>query len=318
MGDFRAYDSISNRVGQGLPEGESDVVWLVTPKIDGTNMSVTITRPTDDDPKARVKYGRRNAFLKPGEKFYDYEKVMTPLAKWRDLLTEFPDSVHTVTVFGELYGGGYAHPDVKPITPPPGLVQKTVQYAPDKRFAAFDIRLNNAEYVPFQTAAAILDRHHVPRVEVVVSGTFAEAVAWATTHRSDPVNPAWYQLGHLPVIPDNFGEGWVVRPDRELTTTFGDRCLYKIKNPTFSEGAGGAGDPSRKSLAPTSTIVTAARVANVLGKELPSSLVFKNIKTLADLVVADAQKEFGTSAEPTNVTSATAMGLVRQYLTARG
>jgi Rnl2 family RNA ligase len=330
--EFKPYDSISNRVGVGLTEEATDptVTWLVTPKIDGTNMSVTITRPTEADPKTRVRYGRRNAFLKPDEKFYDYDKVMTSLAKWRDLLTEFPDSVHTVTVFGELYGGGYKHPDVKPVKPALRMVQSTVQYAPDKRFVAFDIRTNNSDFLPFAAAADILDRHQVPRVQVVFSGTFAEATAWATEHRSDPVNPAWYQLRDLPIIADNFGEGWVVRPDRELQTTFRDRCIYKIKNPTFSEGGGGgegagagAGSGSgsgsgpgskTKTLLPTSTIVTAARVSNVLGKELPATLTFKNIKALADLVVADAHKDFGDAVEPVAVTTTTSTGLVREYL----
>jgi Rnl2 family RNA ligase len=325
--EFKPYDSISNRVGVGLTEEATGptVTWLATPKIDGTNMSVTITRPTKADPKTRVRYGRRNAFLKPDEKFYDYDKVMTSLAKWRDLLTEFPDSVHTVTVFGELYGGGYRHPDVKPVKPALRMVQSTVQYAPDKRFVAFDIRKNNSDFLPFASAAEILDRHQVPRVQVVFSGTFAEATAWATEHRSDPVNPAWYQLKDLPIIADNFGEGWVVRPDRELQTTFRDRCIYKIKNPTFSEGGGGgeggagagagAGPGSTtKTLLPTSTIVTAARVSNVLGKELPATLTFKNIKALADLVVADAHKDFGDAVEPVAVTTTTSTGLVREYL----
>ncbi len=159
---------------------------------------------------------------------------MESLAPWKAVIKAFPPDVHTITIFGELFGGGYPHPDVRPVKPAPGLVQRSVYYCPARRFAAFDIRVNGDRYLPFEEAAAIFDAHGIPRVVVVSAGTYDEVLAWAQAHCADVVNPAWYQLDELPLIEENRGEGWVIRPSVDMVNTFGERLIFKVKTPGFS------------------------------------------------------------------------------------
>jgi Rnl2 family RNA ligase len=288
------------------------VAWAVTHKLDGTNMSVTICREDGS-----VKFGRRNGYLSLDTAFYGSQAVVPPLARWASLLEAVPLTANRVTVFGELYGGGYPHPEVAP-SPGSGLVQKGVFYSPQKRFAAFDIRVDNT-YMDLPAAIDIFKRYDIPYVVPVLEGSFAAATEWARAHRSDDVDPSWYQVD-LPIIPGNAGEGWVVRPVRETTNKYGERMMFKIKNPKFGETAPEAAPsaPSSKPEEGTSVLVTAARVSNVLGKELPETLTFKNFAHLVDLVVQDAQKEAvnGSSGltEDKAITAKSSAVLVRAYL----
>ena len=330
---FHAYDSISNKVGGPAP-GSDDctTLWVATHKIHGVNMSVTIHRDA-----AKVAYGRRTAYLKPDEKFHDFMDVLPHVAKWRNLLTSFPDTTACVTVYGELFGGSYPHPDVKVSKKAAAIkpVQRGVWYSPTRQFVAFDIRVEGEDgtgrYLDLPEAQAVFKAHGVPHVEVVFSGSYEDVVAWAREHRSAVVDPAWYQLGGLPLIEGNRGEGWVVRPMVERVSPHGDRLMYKIKNPDFNETAGpetgggssagssagaSAGAKGPTTTPATSAIVTAARVANVLTKELPDTLTFANFKALVALVVEDAVKDAGPDAEDPSLTAKTAAALVRRFLTA--
>jgi Rnl2 family RNA ligase len=322
---FKSYDSISNKVGAHMaPEAKGpEVPWVATHKIDGKNMSVTITRrPGDATPT--IQFGRRNGFLGADTSFDGYQAVLPGLADWAAVLGDFPEEVSSVTIFGELYGGGYPHPDVPAVVPAPGLVQRSVFYAPDKRFVAFDVRLDNDRYLDYPEAAALLDRHHIPRVHTVFSGPYEEVVAWATSHRADDVNPAWFGLPHLPVIAGNAGEGWVVRPEREAHNVFSERLLFKVKNPAFDEVAAAPPASAKAKAAakgkepPMSRFVTASRVSNVLGKELPETVTKANFKALVELVVDDAVKDGASAEEDRAATTRAASALVGQHLRTLG
>jgi Rnl2 family RNA ligase len=286
---FVPYDTMTNKIANWSTS--ADVAWIATPKIHGTNMSVTIIRDSDIP---SVKFARRHAYLEPGTAFMGYERVLPGLATWTDFLGDFPDSVQAITIFGEFFGGSYpGHEDGDgdgDVKDPP--IQKGVHYSSVKRFAAFDIRTTPGGFLDFSDVRDLCERHGVPHVLPAISGTFEEVSAWARAHARDDVDPSLYQVPGLPILPGNGGEGWVIRPVKELPSTLRHvRVMVKIKNPLFSESARISGVARVKAGPADSRIVTAARVANVLGKELPDTLTFANIRSLIELVVADAQKD---------------------------
>jgi Rnl2 family RNA ligase len=305
---FHPYDSMTNKVRNWASEQNESVAWVATPKIHGTNMSVTILRNTGE-----VKYARRNAFLGSDTAFMGYGAVLPGLTTWTDFLEDFPDAVQAVTIFGEFFGGSWPGTEDHPI-------QRGVHYSPSKRFVAFDIRLSPGGFVDFPVMAAACRRHGVPHVQVAAQGSFDDMAAWARTHAADDVDPALYEVTDLPVIPGNAGEGWVIRPLVELhSTEKGRRVLVKIKNAAFSESARASGR-GPKPLPGTFTRVTATRVANVLSKELPETLTFARFRALVDLVLADIaadEVDVDADADPAEDPALTAKAtgaLVREYL----
>jgi len=311
MEKFKPYEKMTSKLRNWDQDAAEAVTWVATPKIHGTNMSVTVRRSGTG-----VDFARRHGFLGKDTAFMGYGDVLPTLAPWRDFLDDFPASVQAVTVFGEFFGGSYpgfaSHHHGRPI-------QTGVHYSPTKRFVAFDIRVTDgtvASYVDFPDTQALCSKHAVPCVAPCCTGTFAEVLEWAKTHAADDVNPAWYQAPDLPVIPGNAGEGWVVRPCRELHSSIEDtRVMIKVKNPMFSESARVSGVGRVKADPGVSSIVTATRVANVLTKELPESVVFANFAHLVDLVVQDAHAddEVDTDEDPV-VTRKTAGVLIRRYI----
>jgi hypothetical protein len=122
------------------------------------------------------------------------------------------------------------------------------------------------------------------------------------------------QLAHfnplgLPLIEGNAGEGFVVRLAVETTYTTDDeteRGLAKVKNPAFSEvayapaagaAAGGAGaaatrgDAGGAGGALADKYLLPMRAAAVASKRAEADLAMKNVKPLADALVADAVKD---------------------------
>ena len=173
-------------------------------------------------------------------------------------------------------------------------VQNSVWYCPDKRFHAFDICVDG-QFLSVDTANATFASAGVPFMPVVKSGSRQEVLEWAHEHRADDVQPAWFgDTTALPVIPGNACEGWVVRPVVDAYDPPGCRVILKVKNPLFAEGVG-ADLPCEKTENDATVAalarVTAARVANVLGKELEASLTMRNFTTLLRLVREDVMAD---------------------------
>lgn len=290
---FKAYPSVTNRWS---PSWEGLVApgtaWLATVKYHGTNFSVHVRQ---GEPPA---FARRKGLLKHDESHYGHESVMAK-HDFTPLLSMFPDAAQVV-VFGELYGGLYAH-DAVPRNPAARCVQKGVSYSPDVHFRAFDVRVDNSDsaatsrFLDFSDVRAVCGRLGVPVVAVRFSGPRDDVVAWAKAHAADPVTP---ELPGLPAIDFNQGEGFVVRPaveHRDPVTQ--DRVMLKIKNPRFDEIATCKSrnkvDPEKAAAAQRGAdvacrYVTSCRAAAVCSKEAEKDLTMKNLKTLAGLLEKDA------------------------------
>ncbi len=270
---FVTYPRISNRPDRVSAEGVDDpaVEWVVTHKVDGTNMSVIVT--TDGG----VHFARRNGLLGADRTFFGYGDVLPSYAPWADVLKLVPTAPSSqVTLYGEFFGKG---------------VQKSITYCPDKRFMGFDIAVDGT-FLDVDVANGIFDRLGVPRAEVVFRGTRRQALQWASEHKEDDVCPAWFGAGAggMALIPGNTGEGWVVRPVIDAHMDDGDRFIFKVKSSKFLEAPVKAqpAAPIEPADHPFMAYLTPARVSSVTSKLHPDEVVLKNMTALISHVIDDA------------------------------
>jgi hypothetical protein len=297
---FTAYPSITNRAGTftktaagAVPPGTA---WVVTPKIHGTNTSITVIRGG-----GLPLVARRNAFLKPGETHYGYQEVLAPwMGTLPRLLDRFP-AARQVTVYGELYGGLW------PGVTSAGAVQREVLYSPQRRFVAFDVAVDGV-FLPFYDARTVLHAVAPTMPFTAVAFTSCEvgdAVAWARDHADDEAVPAAaIATANLPPLTKpNPGEGWVVRPVVEATLD-DERVMLKVKGAKFCEGgeggegagaagAAGAGRASAVPVAAPNPYLTTGRITSVLSKQSEADCTIRNVQALAKLVCSDIAADGG-------------------------
>lgn len=139
------------------------------------------------------------------------------------------------TVYGELFGGAYPHPDVAPVKNVQA-VQTGVYYAPDIRFCAFDIAVETGDedgkyYLDYETAVSYFKQSGIFYAKPLFIGKFNEAANFNI--RMNSSLPGDF---HLPALENNLIEGVVVKP-YNLTgkNLFAARPVIKLKNPEFDE-----------------------------------------------------------------------------------
>lgn len=315
----------------GAPRG---TLAVATPKLHGANMQAYVAL---SDPAA-VHWGRRTAWLCAGESFYGHDAAAARASlppKLRQLAEALAATrpLRGVAVFFEVYGGAYpidaaaTSAGAVPVAAGPAAaapkaaakpaprqkpVQQGVWYAPTTTLAAFDVRLDAADgaswFMDWDDAASVLERAGIPVVPAVFRGPATAACAWASAHAADNA-VAHYNPSGQPLLPDNGGEGWVVRLVCEAVDADGQRALVKIKNARFAEvahggggggargrgGAGGSGEGMPPDLATANALadmfLTPARMAAVASKELPANLHARNTRALTAALVADARAD---------------------------
>ena len=123
---FRPFLKMSAR---GVTSGGGGT-WVATEKLHGANFVVAAVAD-------RAWFGKRKAWLADDEPFFGWQLIAAELsAALRAIAAEL--GAAQVVGYGELFGGGYPHPAVPAV---PGLqpVQTGVWYAPDLRWAPFDL-----------------------------------------------------------------------------------------------------------------------------------------------------------------------------------
>ena len=140
MIEFKKYSSIENHfykdyLDQVREQVPADMQWVVQEKVHGTNTSFLCD---GND----VKFAKRTSILGDDEKFYDYQEILEEyrdkvLSLYGRVCSQHKD-VASISVFGELFGGAYPHPDVQRIGRLT-LIQKGVFYTPSHEFYGFDI-----------------------------------------------------------------------------------------------------------------------------------------------------------------------------------
>jgi Rnl2 family RNA ligase len=229
---FQSYDKIPESARRWTDDEAAlrrlhRLKWVATEKIHGANFCFVVGA-------AGARGARRKALLDPGEDFFSHRAVQAGLeeglrALWREL-----GSPEGALVYGELYGGGYPHPDVAPA---PGVspVQTGCWYAPGIHFMAFDLAViagGERRWIGFEEARGRLVDAGVPCVAPLFIGGFADACAQPVAFET--TLPA---LHGLPPLDDNLAEGFVVKPLGEALLPDGRRPVVKIKHPRFAEDA---------------------------------------------------------------------------------
>ena len=229
MLNFKKYNSIENVYREkfinmiqlsGLGSG----TWYVEEKIHGANFSVWFDG-------AEVRFAKRSGFIEEGGAFYGYETLIPELTEaihaiFKQLNLKAGED--TVTLFGELFGGGYPHPNVK--RDPNALrVQKGVFYCPENKFYAFDIFLNE-EYLGIPKFHEVCEAAGVFYAKPLFSGNLKDAIA-----HSNEFQTTLPEIFGLPEIEENICEGVVIKPETPRYLASGSRVIIKSKNAKFSE-----------------------------------------------------------------------------------
>lgn len=213
--------------------------WCVTEKVHGSNFSIIIHLPL-----LQVEFAKRTAILSAEEDFFSYKKIKPTLEESIKLLanliqTKVPYiqskvevSRNIVQVYGELYGGYYPHSDVKS-DPTINPIQKGIYYSNKINFVAYDCAIDG-QYIDFDITLKLLEQSNFQTIKPLLIGSFKECLDFNSKFESK------IYLGHgLPKISNNYAEGIVIKPMKELLVTnkHGSliRPIIKNKIPEFKE-----------------------------------------------------------------------------------
>jgi len=210
--------------------------WVVTEKVHGANFCLGVEGDI-------VRCANRREWLAEGDPFFGWQTVRdrlkAPVQELFARLCAERGEIRRLLVYGELFGGGYPHPEVPPVA---GVqpVQTGVWYAPDIRFCAFDIRVETVggetRYLDYARAQELLTDVQILCVAPLFVGRYEAAMEYDV--RFDSTLPR--RLG-LPALPagSNPAEGIVIKPWRELglqdRTGAPVRPVLKRKIPEFAE-----------------------------------------------------------------------------------
>ncbi|MFK0016494.1 RNA ligase family protein [Streptomyces sp. NPDC091027] len=269
--------------------------WVAHEKIHGANFAVVCDA-------AGARPAKRRALLDDGglDDFFGVGRVWPALAVAATRCAAHlrraagaADSA-VVTVYGELAGGRYPHPDVPPV-PGAEAVQTGVWYAPDLVWLPFDATLSDGDGLQWaadRTLRAAAGSAGLTCVPLLAAGPLArlgELPALFPTRLPG--------LLGLPALPDNLAEGLVIKPADGSRGP--DRPMAKVKQPAFAEderfdGArphrvpadGAAGVPGWL-LAHGTALLTPARAASAVSKLGPRT----DAAELAAEIVRDAAED---------------------------
>ena len=231
---FKKYSSIENHfykdyLDQVREQVPADMQWVVQEKVHGTNTSF-ICDGND------VKFAKRTSILGDDEKFYDYQEILEEYSdKVMSLyhrVCQFHEGVESISVFGELCGGVYPHPNVQRIGRLT-LIQKGVFYTPGHEFYGFDIYVftkDEGYYLSVDETNALLEAERFFYARSIFTGLLDDCLKHPNQFQSKIAE--W--LG-LPAIDDNICEGIVIRPVTPYYLRTGSRVLIKSKNEKFAE-----------------------------------------------------------------------------------
>jgi len=224
---FVKYRSIENSyrirmLEKIAEEGKDKQQYVVTEKVHGANFSFWC----DGN---EVKCGKRSAILKNDANFFNFQQVlgkhfMTIMKLWQSF--NFGFNAQILTIYGELHGGRYPHPDVEPVKHVGGI-QKEVYYSPDIEFYAFDIMwdgkfLNVDDFEKIMTMSDM----GLTYAKRLYTGTLEQCLKYPNEFQT--TIPREYGL---PSIEGNICEGVVIKPVIYTELIDGTRVILKNKNP---------------------------------------------------------------------------------------
>ena len=258
---FRKYSEIENTYNQKFiktlrDEGFTDpsIEYVCENKIDGSNMQVSI------DEKGSFNFGSRTQMYQPHSDFqgssacFLKEHIKEKLFKLKDLIAnnqkvidilkeragidptkEDIKTKFVLTVYGELCGGMYRHPDVEKVK---GAIkiQGRVDYHPDNKFVPFDIVLrwpngSTIMYFDQDEVVELCKQVALPYPIILFKGTFDECLNFPVEFIDKTGNILW----GLPIIEKNISEGIVIKPNKAMFRPNNERVILKKKGEKFKE-----------------------------------------------------------------------------------
>ncbi len=301
--EFKKYNEIENSyrekfINEIIQQGKSGGEWIVTEKVHGTNFGIWYDG-------TEFKAAKRTGFLGDNAKFYNFQYVykqnqpkIKKIWDWFKENWDYPEELETLTVYGEMFGGTYPHPDVKKMGS--GIIQKGVFYTPDNLFYTFDIRVNNyaVNKEIFADAAVIGDMlYAIP----LFTGTFQECLKYGNAFKSTIPK----LLGLPEIESENICEGIVIEPVEPAFLGNGSRVILKSKNEKFTEKSKGKKEPKEEiKLSENGTriweimesLITENRLNNVLSKE-EGPITNKHFGMLLGKLNKDVLEEFNKDHE---------------------
>lgn len=164
---FKKYTSLENTYrGEFLERikghGFWDETYVVQEKVHGANLSFWTTNGED------FTTAKRSGNLEEDEVFYNHHMVLDSIQPklkmiWTDIQKDFKD-VSQMTIFGEILGGDYPHPEVE-VNRKAQIVQKGIFYGPSNYFYGFDILINREQYLDVEQVNYYFEKHQVLHAE---------------------------------------------------------------------------------------------------------------------------------------------------------
>jgi Rnl2 family RNA ligase len=251
--EFRSYSHMENeyrilnsKVVQEILSDNS-LEFIALEKIHGTNFSFI----TDG---IEVQCCRRSDVLQPDESFFNWQntlnKYKSNIIKLFELVKEkLSLDIIQIQLYGELYGGNY--PQVEKINGHK-TIQKGIYYSNSNEFAGFDLKYfiksdSNIENCENEDICENLELYEkylnwdlFEQVIMEVSIGIVPVIYRGKWNDLNKLNPKFesevYKLHGLPKIHNNWAEGFVIKPIREIYLKKDqERLIWKFKNPSFLE-----------------------------------------------------------------------------------
>jgi len=205
--------------------------WIVTEKLHGANFSIVADR------QYGVCFAKRSGILANDEDFFSFRSqgLGEQLAVAACRLLDEAAGAASVTVFGELCGGAYPHPE-QPAVDGLAPVQRGVWYSPSLCFVVFDVRvLHNGDcsrFLDFDQARQLSEAAGFLFSAPLARGSLSVCLDFPVEYQSRLAA----RLGLPPLSGDNLAEGVVVRSAVEAGGQKpGQRAMFKRKIAAFSE-----------------------------------------------------------------------------------
>jgi Rnl2 family RNA ligase len=208
--------------------------WVVTEKIHGAHFCML----TDG---AIIAGASRKHLLAPGENFFEYQRVLQRLEQQVYQLFRLTSRLYPqlawLSIYGELFGGTYPHPEVAPIADLQPI-QTGIYYAPDIEFCAFDLAISGMQlpptYLDYDQTMALCQSAGLLYASPLLIASYQEALNYPVEFSS--TIPALLSLP--PLSQSNKAEGIVIKSLKALTipTKKGPvRPIFKRKIAAFAE-----------------------------------------------------------------------------------
>ena len=228
--EFKKYNSIENSYQNDFIEtiinhGFSNLEYIVQEKVHGANLSFICDGKT-------ILSAKRTELILESENFYNssnvLEKYKINIFSLHQELFE-THNAKSITIFGELYGGGYPHNEVL-VDENAKLIQRGIYYNPSNDFYAFDILINNEYYLNVDLMCELFAKYNFNYAKTIFKGNLKECLEFPNNFKTKIPNSL-----NLPEIDGNISEGTIIRTEKPEYLKNGSRVLIKNKNEIWSE-----------------------------------------------------------------------------------